>query len=522
MVKNLDTPSRRERRTKMKKSRNPRIIGVSASLRNARRGLGNKTLIDDIVQLADENVLNEYLAQEAAVHLKNFEDAGRKETRPFDEMYKELKRLKGDRGLSNSEIALSAALWSAHRLGAEIDHLSLSEYFSEGNRVKNLDDLKEKIMASDGFILSSPVYFGDRGSLSQSFIDWLRTDDELAADIKGKVYAGIAVGAKRNGGQETTLIYQLADMINAGMLGVGNDSETTSQYGGTGHAGDIGTMPKDSYGLATAMGTGRRIARVANMLCRAESANLKGSHKIVFWILQDRDEVALNYVRNLIEGFDNIDGVVVNLSEKNIMRCLACDICPTHVDTDENYRCIIKKASDDMEQLHSTVLEADAVIPVAFSPKNRKGVRSSYQQFIERTRYLRRGDYVMSDSVSAPIVIEELGAEENLPIRMMTSMIRHHTVIAKPIHVFRKDENFLNLNETLEEFRKLNSEIRRVAKARLLSYSEGVNHLKYNPVAYVLSAQKDKEDEKLLRRSQMIEQRIERSRKLVEKNLELI
>ena len=53
--------------------------------------------------------------------------------------------------------------------------------------------------------------------------------------------------AKRNGGQETTLVYQLIDMINLNMLGVGNDSASTSQYGGTVVAGDVGTMAKEIH-----------------------------------------------------------------------------------------------------------------------------------------------------------------------------------------------------------------------------------------------------------------------------------
>ena len=43
-------------------------------------------------------------------------------------------------------------------------------------------------------------------------------------------------GAKRNGGQETALIYQLVDFINLGMLGAGNDSQRLS---GTIVAGDV-------------------------------------------------------------------------------------------------------------------------------------------------------------------------------------------------------------------------------------------------------------------------------------------
>ena len=63
------------------------------------------------------------------------------------------------------------------------------------------------------------------------------------------------------------------DMLNLGLLTVGNDSETTSQYGGTGLAGDIGTMPQDDYGLETAMGTGRRIARMIKMIHIGEKEN---------------------------------------------------------------------------------------------------------------------------------------------------------------------------------------------------------------------------------------------------------
>jgi len=228
-----------------------KIVGISASLRNARRGRGNESLVQELNSLSTEDELFEYLHEQASFHLENFVESGRKEQVPFDQLYRNLKRLRGDKGLSNSEIALSSALWSAKNTGVEIEHLSLSEYFLETKERKNIEDLKEKLLDADGIILSSPVYFGDRSSLAQSFYNYLREDKELLSSLKDKVYGGIAVGAKRNGGQETTLIYHLIDMLNIGFMGVGNDSETTSQYGGTGLAGDVGTMNKDSYGLAT-------------------------------------------------------------------------------------------------------------------------------------------------------------------------------------------------------------------------------------------------------------------------------
>lgn len=488
-----------------------KILGISGSLRNARRGRGNKALIEELNALTSSAELDAYLEKQANFHLENFIDAGRKEKLPFDQMYRNLKKQRGDKGLSNSEIALSAALWSAKELGAEIDHVSLSEYFLENSARKNIDEFVEKLLAADGFIISTPVYFGDRSSLPQSFLNFIKNDPALYEKMKDKVYAGIAVGAKRNGGQETTLIYQMLDMLNCDMLSVGNDSETTSQYGGTCLAGDIGTMPKDRYGLDTAMGTGRRLARVVEMMKKAKENKLTGKHRISFWILQDKNNMALDYVKKLVARDPNIDARIIEIASTNIIRCLACDICPTHIAVDDEYRCIIKNPDDDLKDFHSELLWADAIVPVVYSAVEREGQVSNYQRFMERTRYLRRGDYVFSDAISAPIVIDEIGSNENMHIRIITAMVRHHTILSRPIIAYKYNNAIVNQEEVDREFIRLNEKIREVAKARLLAYSSNVNHLKYKPVGYVLSSAKDAEDEKLLKRAEMIEDRIKKT-----------
>lgn len=485
-----------------------KILGISASLRNARRGLGNASLIEDINSIGSEEELKTYITQEAEAHLQNFIEAGRKENKPFDEMYTDLKKLKGNKGLSNSEVALVSALWSAKELGAEIEHVSLSEYFSESKKSKNLDELKQKLREADGFLLSTPVYFGDRSSLSQSLVNLIRSDHQLRADMVGKVYAGIAVGAKRNGGQETALIYQLCDMIDCGLLGVGNDSDTTSQYGGTGHAGDVGTMQKDEYGLGTAMGTGRRIARVCGMIKMGQGYELNVKPKVLFWVLQDKDNLALNKVKELVQQFEGkIDATILDLMNKSVYRCIACDICPIEIDIDEVYRCIIKSPHDDLMPMHQDLLGYDAIIPVAYSSADRQGVLSTYQRFMERTRYFRRGDYVFSDLFTAPIVIEDIEANENLDIRMVTSMLRHHTIVAKPFKVALFNGSFLNWDSILEQFDDFVKLTRSLAASRIQTYSSKMENMKYRPVGYVLSARKDLEDEKLKKRRKMMDDR---------------
>jgi multimeric flavodoxin WrbA len=500
-----------------------KILGLSASLRNARRGAGNQSLISELQALPSKEALVSYLKSQASIHLQQFVEAGRNQNLPFDVLYKNLKKLKGDRGLSNSEIALAAALWAAHNLGCAIDHLALSEHFPENGKIENLGPLKKALLECDGFLLSTPVYFGDRGSLAQSFLDLIRDDPDLRENLRGKVYGGIAVGAKRNGGQETTLIYQLLDMTNCGMLGVGNDSETTSQYGGTGWAGDVGTMPNDNYGLDTSMGVGRRIARISALLRMGEGYHLADPPRVAFWILQDKDGQAAQFVQRLADEADApFQADILPIADGHVVRCLACDVCPTHIDVDESYRCIIKSKRDLFPDLHKQLLQPDAIVPVVYSPHDRSGLVTKYQEFIERTRYLRRGDYVFSDLICAPLVLEDLGATENMQIRMMTSMIRQHTIILKPMTGYLHHGQVLNERQLISEMAFLVQQVERTTTGRLVTHSSPQEHLRYNPVGYVLSAMKDAEDEKMKVRRNMIEDRMARTCEAARVRLKLV
>lgn len=482
-------------------NRKPKILGIAASLRNARWGGGNQTLIDSLKTIATRDELIEFLAEQSELHLENFLQSGRDDNKSFLEIYSNLKKSKGDRGLSNSEVALAAALWSAAQQNVEIDHLSLSEYFLASGQTRDLEGLKRKLIAADGILISGPVYFGDRGSLAHSLIDLIRHDAALQQQLQGKLYAGIAVGAKRNGGQETTLIYQMWDLINLGFLAVGNDSDTTSQYGGTGHGGDIGTMYKDRYGLETAMGTGRRIGSLVQK--NGYQREILGSVNVLFLILQDRNHEAQKRVENLISADKhNVNATIVNITEKSILRCLACDFCPTHIDVDEVYRCVIKSGKDDMERLHQKLLHHDVIVPVVLSSNDTCGIVNQYQTFIERTRYLRRGDYVFSNQLVAPLTFEEIGIRENYAMRIMTSMLRHHTVMSRPLIGHIHNGEVLNQGQIEHEFRELIALAKQLTAARLAD-ATATETSKYNPIGYILSTAQDQENERSNARHQM-------------------
>jgi multimeric flavodoxin WrbA len=475
------------------------VLGLSCSLRNARFGAGSRKLSDEIKEIKDKEALTSYLESQTKIRAADVIEAGRGDDVPFDQIYRNLLKSKGDRGLSNSEAALVAGLWGAWSNGADIRHCGLAPYFPMNGKGRDLDKLREQILEADALILSGPVYFGDRGSITQEFIEFLREDKAVAEHIKDRVYAGISVGAKRNGGQETTLIYQLVDMTNLNMLAVGNDSETTSQYGGTAYAGDVGTMWKDDYGITTSISTGRRVARTAKILELGRSAVLKDDVKIAIWLLQDD---ANRHGFKLVEKFckeveartNGIKFSILDCTREDIYRCIACDVCPTDPGPQDEYRCIIKSETDLFRKHHHELIDSDAVLMAAYSPIDRQSINSIYQRFIERTRYLRRDDYTIGDRLVAPLVISEINSNQNLHIRMLTSLVRHHTVLHHPIIGMEFEDRVINWDSMIDQGVSFSHNARIITAGRLSQSPDEMGSIGYNPVGYEISMEKRRQD----------------------------
>lgn len=472
------------------------ILGLSGSLRNARIS-SKSALCDDIKGINSKEELIKYLEYQSKIlveaYLNSSGESDNKDS--YLEVFENLKKMARDQGLSNSEAALVSGLWGVVRKGCDIDYASLARYFLPDGQIRHSLELKNKILSCDGLLISGPVYFGDRGSLVQSFIDFCHCDDDILQHLKNKVYAGISVGAKRNGGQETTLIYQMLDMVNMGMLSVGNDSLTTSQYGGTVVAGDIGRLTDDRYGIDTCISTGYRIAHVAQLEVSSRHKTIASAckPKIHLLLLQDSaDRKGLGYFNNWIKTvnkeFMNVEILLWDVLSEKVLRCIACDICPTDIGNAEDYRCIISKKDDFFVNYHEKILDADALLLCAYSPMNRKELLSSYQQFMERTRYIRRDNYQFSDLLVAPFVISELSARQNIHIRMMTSIIRHQTILSHPLIGMIHDGRLINEEEL--QHNSLNFIDIAIKLARESVESAETNENVYQPVGYLISQNK--------------------------------
>ena len=167
-------------------------------------------------------------------------------------------------------------------------------------------------------------------------------------DLFPKVVGFVVSGAKRSGGQETTIVFTGMDVMNLGACVV-NDGYPISQFGGVNWAGLVGhSAENDDFGIRTSIGVGSRVAETTLII---KNGNLDEEVKQFDWA-----------------------------PKGNFHRCRACDVCPNPEAKDKDYKC--RNHADDMEKFHKQIIESNLIYPVNYDLK-----------FEERTRYLRRDNY---------------------------------------------------------------------------------------------------------------------------------
>lgn len=469
------------------------VLGVSASLRNKRFSYKNE-LVEDLNKIKNLDELNNFVRRQIKITFADIDKLNEKKL-TFEDKYKELKKHKGNRGLSNSETALVYALWnSLQEKNISIDYLSLSNIFEAENKNK-LDYFKKKFLNCNALLVSGPVYFGDRGSLTQRMIEFINSDEECMQHAKKILYAGLAVGAKRNGGQETTLIFQTLDFLNMGCKVIGNGHDTTAQYGGTIVAGDIGKAVKDDYGIKTALSTGKNIAEVLNNIDLNKDISgqeLIKPHKCNIFILQDNEqEECTKVIKSLLKNYKNknISFNVFEVFKEEVHKCIACDICPISYDSSEKYRCIINNKNDFFKKNHEKIIDCDSFIFAAYSGTNFVNIKTNYQQFIERTRYLRRDNYLFGRKLVSSFILSEVNSNRNLHIRILTSLVRHHNILFKPILVFKNANTYINFENIKKQFIDFCD--------TALKVNNKTKEVEYKPVGYEISLEEHLNRKKL-------------------------
>jgi len=390
----------------------------------------------------------------------------------------------GQRGFifSNSEILAAAAMRGAMREGAKVEYFCLKNLFPQKERgvvdlrrrmgAEPLDELSffdtlelhedeltrlyDLIGQADGVVLSTPVYFGDRSSVANKFMQLTGKRGLL----RGKAVGAVSVGAKRNGGQETCNIYTLIEALNQGALCVGN-GPPTSQYGGTAVGGNQMHVLDDLWGLETAMGTGRKTAHTASLLSKGGEGETPGKVRVDILVTMDTEARKLaEYLRQLTSQVASelpwVEFHLHELIDLTIYRCLGCKTCPGQPATDtEGPMCAIRDPLDCLETLRREMGKSDAVIVAGLNIHEVEKVIWRYQVTTERMRYIRRNNFELTDLLMAGLCFNHFGATMN-PIhstKVLTSYIRQNTIFNRPVEILEHGGKVLDDGaKSLHEF----------------------------------------------------------------------
>jgi multimeric flavodoxin WrbA len=119
----------------------------------------------------------------------------------------------------NTAILLRAVLDEAAALGASTELLELAEcnikYCISCNKClgrtqctiddDDMNDIAEKLLAADGIVLGSPVYWGNVTAMMKNFMDRTRWMHMYKNMLAGKAGAAVTNAGLRNGGQDLVL-----------------------------------------------------------------------------------------------------------------------------------------------------------------------------------------------------------------------------------------------------------------------------------------------------------------------------
>lgn len=381
------------------------------------------------------------------------------------------------RPVANSDILSGAVLLGMKITGAEIDYFPLKKLFplletplrlSADENVdlelkatdtlainqKALQELLGRIENANGVVLVSPVYFGDRSSVANKLLQ-LSGIHNLLQD---KVFGAAAVGAKRNGGQETTIIYSLLEALNQSALVVGN-GPPTSQYGGTSVGGKKGSVLEDSWGLETSFGTGVRVAHVSAIVDKGGKKSLNRSTRILILVTMDDVNQTLNhflhrYISQAEKVLPHVTFKIVYVLDSTIYRCLGCSRCPAAGNLppgvlpskEKHGQCVIQDGEDAMDEIHCHMLDSDGIIIAGLNVKEHAQLVYRYQVLIERTRFIRRNHFELSEKLITALSLNQVGSRINAlhSVKTVTSYLRHNSIIHKPIEISLYEDKILD------------------------------------------------------------------------------
>ena len=123
----------------------------------------------------------------------------------------------------------------------------------------------DAMVAADGLLVATPVYFGLPSDLFSRFIMRTRPLRHQDFRLANRPVGVMATAARRSGGNETAILAAWLPFVRNGCLVVGN-GDGTSQFGAYGWAGARGDVLGDEWGLEQARQTAERVYSIARLI----------------------------------------------------------------------------------------------------------------------------------------------------------------------------------------------------------------------------------------------------------------
>lgn len=184
----------------------------------------------------------------------------------------------------NTAAMLNIVLEEAAREGAETELLELVDYNIKPclscNRCLKKDEctisdddmvkIAKKMLAADGIVLGSPVYFSNVTGLMKNFMDRTRWMHMCVNVLHGKIGAALTHAGLRNGGQETTYDIMVRFMMSHGLYVV----DCRSPEGSAINLGAMGALYDSLDGDATIWRKSVLEDALAVQVCRELGRNI--------------------------------------------------------------------------------------------------------------------------------------------------------------------------------------------------------------------------------------------------------
>lgn len=170
----------------------------------------------------------------------------------------------------NTGIMLAAALEVCESNGFDVEQVDLVDkdigYCTVCDACKkaytctvadDVIDVLDRLIAADGILVASPVYFGGVTGRLRAFYDRTLPARRNGMRLSGKVGAALSVGGSRNGGQEYAIHEIQKWMLIHEMTVVGD--KQTAHFGGICTARNPGSVKDDAEGMKTVLNTAENL-----------------------------------------------------------------------------------------------------------------------------------------------------------------------------------------------------------------------------------------------------------------------